>query len=255
MFAVFPFVEGRRPERTLAVAEELGRAVAELHAATLVLADALPPRERFDIRYDRELPRLLDQLAALDSGDAALQTLRAHIEPVSRDIVAALERLGQLRHTAAGGLWVICHRDLGPHNILADSSGALVFIDWDEVALAPPEHDLICGCNAWYQSRHAQGGPPLPAGDDGGRWFQAFLAAYAGSGGGGLDFDRFAFAFLRRLLDDIFFRLRAALDPATLAEDRRHGVEVLEKWILPVFHRADRTLAEAAAALAAIGSR
>ena len=71
--------------------------------------------------------------------EPAREQLSAHADRVIRWL-ATFDRLGA-QIAAAGQDWVITHGE--PHACnLIDAGGRLLLIDWDTVALAPPERDL-----------------------------------------------------------------------------------------------------------------
>lgn len=45
---------------------------------------------------------------------------------------------------------IVCHRDLHPENVLADASGALVIVDWDNLGPAAPSRELTRALFDWY---------------------------------------------------------------------------------------------------------
>ena len=45
---------------------------------------------------------------------------------------------------------VLCHRDLHPENVLADPTGALVVIDWDNFGPAAPSQELARALFDWF---------------------------------------------------------------------------------------------------------
>ena len=130
--------------------------------------------------------------------------------------------------SASDAPFVICHRDIGIHNMIADDAGRLFFIDWDGVALAPPEHDL-------FFAR--------------GPWFATALTAYFHAGGTrALSRDRFAFVHLRRVLDDMSFRLHTMMLEET-GETDAHEVFGLEEWVVPAWLGREADFAEMTSAL------
>jgi Ser/Thr protein kinase RdoA (MazF antagonist) len=45
---------------------------------------------------------------------------------------------------------IVCHRDLHPENVLADPSGALVVVDWDNLGPATPGRELAQALFDWF---------------------------------------------------------------------------------------------------------
>jgi Ser/Thr protein kinase RdoA (MazF antagonist) len=104
---------------------------------------------------------------------------------------------------------IVCHRDLHPENILADPSGTLVVVDWDNLGPATPERELARLLFDWY----CDGEPDLDA-------MRSLYAAYVRSGGPGRLTDPADFTMLLACrLNFLHAQLVASLDPAT---DPRH---------------------------------
>jgi spectinomycin phosphotransferase len=59
-----------------------------------------------------------------------------------RTVVISLENLAQALQRRSG-LYILCHADLHPANLIRDRAGQVFVIDWDEVMLAPKERDFI----------------------------------------------------------------------------------------------------------------
>jgi hypothetical protein len=156
LFALFPFIAGRAPAASAAFAAELGRGMARVHRATAALADVLPSRrDTLSILFEGSLREQLDKVAAIGPGDRpGLIALRERILPIRDDVLAMLDRLHRLEETvrAIDVPFALCHRDLGTHNCLADADGRVFFIDWDDVAMAPAEHDVFAGRGPWFRN-------------------------------------------------------------------------------------------------------
>ena len=45
---------------------------------------------------------------------------------------------------------VLCHRDLHPQNVLADDTGRLTVVDWDDVGPASPSREIATALFDWY---------------------------------------------------------------------------------------------------------
>jgi hypothetical protein len=235
LMALFSFIQGTAPRPSGEYAAKLGRRVAQLHKATAALGDVLPARETFAIPFEADLRRELGSLSNVGSRDRATrQTVRDLVLPIRDDLLRLLDRLRELQQKvrAIDAPLVLCHRDIGNHNLLEDSQGRLHLIDWDDVGMAPPEHDLFSGR---------------------GRWFSAFLHGYLDEGGTrALHVDAFAFVLIRRILDDVSFDL-VAISADETGEGDAHRIGILEQFVLPEWRANERTLSEIRGALSAAG--
>jgi spectinomycin phosphotransferase len=237
-FALFPFLPGKRPTERwpVSLSVELGQAVAAIHRATPSLAGVLLPRETLDVAFEPELRRNLQAASQLGSNvRPALLALRQWVQLRRDNILAQLSRLRrpQMVVRQLDSPVVLCHTDLHSNNLLVEDGGKLGILDWDDLKLAPPEHDLWAGLGKDYR------GEP----------FDVFLDAYRDSGGAApLYLEHFAFYLLRRCLEDVNVCMTSLLDAnADEREDAvlMHGVdECFARW-----SRLDETLATISTAL------
>lgn len=219
--AVFALLPGRTPpswpDWSAEGWEEIARTLAQIHAATGALASLNLPREQFDVSFEPELRRALERIATLSANARpGLQALREFLGPRRGEVDAQLERIGDLRQRVRriDGPMVLCHTDFGSDNLLIDDAGSMSVLDWDEAHLAPPEHDLRIGVE------------PLD-----GDLLPRFLGTYAASGGAApLHQDHFAFALLRRYLEDFAARVFRILDEETLPAEDDDLLEGMERW-------------------------
>ena len=146
--SAYPCLTGtsRGFDETLPLAErtELEQLLARLHAATPSVRDLAPPW-RLQIALRDELEDALVGPSSRWTGGPLLESARALIAPHTRDVQSALvqfDRLSQaVAETTAAGDLVVTHGEPHPANLLI-VGGRLHLIDWDTVALAPPERDL-----------------------------------------------------------------------------------------------------------------
>jgi Ser/Thr protein kinase RdoA (MazF antagonist) len=185
------------------VAARAGGLLGRLHAC------ALPPRGEADPWYDTVPdPAGWDQLA-----DSAL----AHRAPWAAPLA---ERTGLLRELStlvtpqAGEPLITCHRDLHPDNVLADGSGELVLLDWDDVGPASPGRELAYLLVAW----HVHDGKPDATA------VRSTLAAYQAAGGPGRIRDMQSFGMLIAcMLNFLQSQAGVALNPNAAAGHRQHA--------------------------------
>lgn len=142
--AIFPFLDGQagafghvEPADRAA----LGRMLAELHGATSAVAShamtlelGIAGRQTLDDAL-RELDR---PWTAGPFSEPARRTLALHA-PGLRELLDLGDRLA--KQVADPSTWVVTHGEPHAGNLLRTADG-LVLVDWDTVALAPPERDL-----------------------------------------------------------------------------------------------------------------
>ncbi len=238
-FAVFPFLPGRTPPDwpawPLHVWVVMARALAAIHRARPALADVPLPREKFSIPFEADLLHGLDQVHHLTpAARPGLRALRDLVQPRRADILAQLARLHRLQQTVQTlpSSFVLCHRDFGGDNLFVDDDGALWVLDWDGACLAPPEHDLCVGAEGGHLAQ--------------------FLAAYAEAGGvelGQLHLDQFAFALLRRYVQDLAARLLRLLEDVS-EDEQQDALDGMVAWGFSQWSRLDDRLDALAGALA-----
>jgi aminoglycoside phosphotransferase (APT) family kinase protein len=143
--ALFPFVAGHAG--TYGAYDDATRAavvsiLAELHRATSAVATVAR-------RIELDLPgrsRLEVALAALDepwSGGPFSERARDALTCHASDVAEWLALFDRLATDVAGrgGDWVVTHGEPHAANVLSTGDGHRL-VDWDTVALAPPERDL-----------------------------------------------------------------------------------------------------------------
>jgi spectinomycin phosphotransferase len=144
--AVFPFVDGESggfsddigPERRA----EMVRMLAELHQATPSVPD-LPPPLTLGFAGRPGLEAAARDLENPWVGGPFAEPARAWLTGHAGDLRQKLDDFDQVVRAvvATQGPPVITHGEPHPGNVML-SKGKLLLIDWDTVALAPPERDL-----------------------------------------------------------------------------------------------------------------
>jgi spectinomycin phosphotransferase len=144
--AVFPYIDGHAglwgDEIAAQDRHRLVRLLAELHLSTPAVAGQAP-------RRDIQLPGRPDLEAALTeldrpwTGGPFSEPARHQLRANADGIIAWLESFDHLAAEVAqaNADWVITHGEPHPGNLIR-SAERFLLIDWDTVALAPPERDL-----------------------------------------------------------------------------------------------------------------
>ena len=142
--ALFPYVAGR----VGIFGEEFGRRDrlelcelwAKLHNATTVVRD-VAPRRSFDVPGRADLDDAVRDVDSQWNGGPYSERAREWLA-ANRDLVTtSLERYDRLAGEVANREFVITHGEPHGGNLIRTEDG-LCLIDWDTVALAPPERDL-----------------------------------------------------------------------------------------------------------------
>lgn len=144
--AVFPFVEGRSADFGVYDNAEERRAVAVLLAELHQTTDAV---REVALQTDLDLPGRVDLekgLREVDqpwSGGPFSEPARQSVNAHASDVAELLELFDRLREQVArsSGPHVVTHGEPHAANIIRTDQ-ELMLIDWDTVAVAPPERDL-----------------------------------------------------------------------------------------------------------------
>jgi spectinomycin phosphotransferase len=144
--ALFPFVDGQAGRsgnyETADERVDVVAMLAELHGATSGVGSVA--REiRLDIPGRRNLESALEEVERIWSAGPFSEPGRRDLAAHASDVVALLAVADQLALDVGrrSTNWVITHGEPHARNVMRTGEG-LVFIDWDTVALAPPERDL-----------------------------------------------------------------------------------------------------------------
>ena len=144
--ALFPYIAGRTFAFHQTVPDELRERVlmmlARLHGVPATAAPAVRPAplRPSSFRYlERALSEIDQGWRAGPLAEPARAVLRRHRDQLG-GLMQEFERLARRIEAGPAGR-VITHGEPHPANLIADGS-SLLLIDWDTVALAPPERDL-----------------------------------------------------------------------------------------------------------------
>jgi len=146
---VQPFVAGERGTDVGMSHErwgQLGAFLGRLHR--------LAPTEESTGAARREtfIASRLDWVEALNDGtvtppsdDQIVAEMMAFWRSQRSRVVTLIQRMRALRDAARAQSWpmVLCHGDIHSGNVLLAADGRLFVVDWDDVALAPKERDLM----------------------------------------------------------------------------------------------------------------
>ena len=146
---VYPFIDGEsgwNPGMTDAQWRAVGTILHHMHQVRLPAEGFEGLRkETFDpTGYRRSVDALETQHICAEGGSPAEEALRVAwlaYQPMIHTVVASLETLARVLQRQSGP-YVICHADLHPSNIIRGQSNQVFVIDWDDVMLAPKEHDF-----------------------------------------------------------------------------------------------------------------
>lgn len=187
-----------------ATPRELGALFARLHRcapAATVEAGGGPP----DPWYDR-VPTAPEWAEASAAWAASGTVWAARLT----DRLTTLSELGTAVTPADPAGLIVCHRDLHPENVLADTTGALVVVDWDNLGPAEPGRELAQALFDWFCDNSIA---DLDA-------MRGMYEAYVREGGPGRITEPADFSMLLAArLNFLRVQARVALDPRA---ERRH---------------------------------
>lgn len=145
--ALFPFVEGEAGEFGYYGDDDDGRTavvamLAELHQAAAGVASRVRTTG-FDLPGRHHLEAALRELDETWTGGPLSEPARDAVRDSASELAELLVLADRLAADAqeGGGGWVVTHGEPHAANVMQTSEGRLL-VDWDTVAVAPPERDL-----------------------------------------------------------------------------------------------------------------
>jgi len=142
--ALFPYIAGRSgtfgEEFSRRDRQDLVALWAKLHLATPVVRD-VARRRSLDVPGRSDLEDALMSLAGAWSGGPYSERAREWLTSNHDLVNTSLDRYDRLAHEVATREFVITHGEPHGGNLIRTEDG-LLLIDWDTVAMAPPERDL-----------------------------------------------------------------------------------------------------------------
>jgi spectinomycin phosphotransferase len=144
--ALFPFVEGESGQfGWIADADErrdVVAMIAELHRATAAVGSVVRSAG-LDLPGRHHLEAALQELDEPWSGGPLSEPARQAVRDSASELAELLTLADRLAAEAArhGGEWVVTHGEPHAGNVMRTGERR-VLVDWDTIALAPPERDL-----------------------------------------------------------------------------------------------------------------
>ena len=142
--ALFPYIAGRAgtfgDEFSRRDRQDLCGLWAKLHQATPVVRDGAP-RRSLDVPGRSDLEVALRNLHRPWTGGPYSERSREWLTANRDLVIASLDRYDRLAGEVATREFVITHGEPHGGNLIRTEDG-LALIDWDTVAMAPPERDL-----------------------------------------------------------------------------------------------------------------
>lgn len=147
--AVFDFIKGTISEQHGFTDEEWQQAAmltALLHTSSPCVLLPTLPTEQFQLWFREWLLNVLDAVEDAqprvswceDQARILFASEKSDILATLRDLESLLERVDAIQYEQA-----LTHGDLKPENFIKEHNGNLHIIDWNKVAVAPPERDLV----------------------------------------------------------------------------------------------------------------
>ena len=163
VYTVFNRIAGKTVgwERDFTPAEEeqLIGLLTDLHAVDVSPIFSLCPRESFDLSWLEEIPRMFRE---------SLTQAPAEFARMSQEYGDAVEKQADAARSLAASLrssqipYVLCHTDAHAGNLMAESQGRMILIDWENMILAPKEADLFMYGESAFFSRFPEASSAHP---------------------------------------------------------------------------------------------
>lgn len=220
--AVFPFIDGVTLYRQNVSEDEIratARLLAQVHQQRLVYDSFMIPHETFDNPFQAPIDQAIRVADRVPTSCNLYQRLACQLLIAHRaDILAMFGYMQWLQGQTQALVrdWALTHGDPNRDNFLKAQDGTLYLTDWGELAIGPPERDLV----HWT-----------------GETFEVFLRHYAQL--------RPTLTLHRTLFEFYFYRwsLQEIADYATQilfrelgAVENEHALEELQNY-LPVRHK------------------
>ena len=143
--ALFPFVDGQTGQfgrYDTAERAAVVKMLAELHQATPVVA-SVAGSTGLELPGRRQIEAALQELNQTWLGGPFSEPAREALAGQASDVAELMALADRLAADVArrGGEWVVTHGEPHAGNVMWTSE-SYVLVDWDTVALAPPERDL-----------------------------------------------------------------------------------------------------------------
>lgn len=161
---LYPFIEGKNGGRDGMTPDDwegLGRLVGRVHALTPTesLLKVMSQETFVSVKEG-----MFQRVSKAIQGEGLTDPHAVHMADLwhkhRRTINDCYDRMAALgeRLRADPPLFVVCHADSHPHNVLVQSDGTVWLVDWDEAIYAPKERDLM-----FVGRSAAMGGTPTPS--------------------------------------------------------------------------------------------
>ena len=126
---------------------ELGKLLRAIHTISIP-AELIRqiPAEKYDPQWRETVMQLIELVNHNDFQDSFARKLSIFIKKKAEAIYGIVKRANELvvalsKHPRD---FVLCHADAHPGNYHITGEGKVYLVDWDNLILAPKEHDLMC---------------------------------------------------------------------------------------------------------------